>query len=521
MKNGLTFGGLTLAGVLLFISADPAMANGLTVTHMSVIHQNTAAKTADVRFDLSWSNSWRAASLTYTNWDAAWVFVKFRPQGSNAWEHARLSSSADDHVAPGGVVDVGSDGTNGIGVFIYSPSPRVGDVTYAKTRLRWTYGSNGYSFAKGAVIEISVHAIEMVYVQQGPFYVGSGGTETGHFYQYTDGTQSTNPFLISAENSVVPVGTANGDLNYVAGTYSGDRAGPIPAAFPKGYNAYYCMKYEITQGQYVDFLNKLTRTQQNTRTSSQTAGNFALTATATINSRNGIRCPAVIPASPESIVFGCDGNANMIFNEFDDARDRVCNYLTWANVMAYADWAGLRPMTELEFEKACRGPIAPLPNEWAWGNATARKVTGCVGTDGSGTETPSPANANYLITGGVPGPARAGIFATLNSTREAAGASYWGILELSGNVYERAVSVGTSAGRTFTGLSGDGILDSNGNADTTALKWPGSENGVSFRGSSFIDSSDVAKVSNRNYGFGAQPTWILPGSGGRVVRTAP
>jgi hypothetical protein len=37
---------------------------------------------------------------------------------------------------------------------------------------------------------------------------------------------------------------------------------------------------------------------------------------------------------------------------------------------AFADWSGLRPMSELEYEKACRGYNTPaVPNEYAWGNA--------------------------------------------------------------------------------------------------------------------------------------------------------
>ncbi len=43
----------------------------------------------------------------------------------------------------------------------------------------------------------------------------------------------------------------------------------LPAAFPKGYAAFYIMKYEISQEQYVGFLNKLTQTQQTARTGIQ------------------------------------------------------------------------------------------------------------------------------------------------------------------------------------------------------------------------------------------------------------
>ena len=49
-----------------------------------------------------------------------------------------------------------------------------------------------------------------------------------------------------------------------------------------------------------------------------------------------------------------------------------------------------------------------------------------------------------------------GIFATPASDRVSSGASYWGILDLTGNVVERPVSVGHPAGRAFVGNHGDG-----------------------------------------------------------------
>ena len=51
---------------------------------------------------------------------------------------------------------------------------------------------------------------------------------------------------------------------------------------------------------------------------------------------------------------------------------------------------------------------------------------------------------------------RAGVFATPDSDRVAAGASYWEILELSGNVREQVVSVGHVRGRAFAGTHGTG-----------------------------------------------------------------
>jgi hypothetical protein len=39
-------------------------------------HKTNQPKTIMVNFNLSWDNSWRS-SVGPSNWDAAWVFVKF------------------------------------------------------------------------------------------------------------------------------------------------------------------------------------------------------------------------------------------------------------------------------------------------------------------------------------------------------------------------------------------------------------------------------------------------------------
>ncbi len=53
--------------------------------------------------------------------------------------------------------------------------------------------------------------------------------------------------------------------------------------------------------------------------------------------------------------------------------DLACDGVLWRVGLAFAAWAGLRPMTELEFEKACRGPLKPVVDEYARGTA---KVVG-------------------------------------------------------------------------------------------------------------------------------------------------
>ena len=63
------------------------------------------------------------------------------------------------------------------------------------------------------------------------------------------------------------------------------------------------MKYDITQEQYVDFLNTLDRTQQDTSTGTNLASGTAITnryvmsSSSSMSYRNGIRCDATIPAT--------------------------------------------------------------------------------------------------------------------------------------------------------------------------------------------------------------------------------
>lgn len=289
----------------------------------------------------------------------------------------------------------------------------------------------------------------------------------------------------------------------------------LPATFPKGFDAFYCMKYEITQEQYKNFLNTLTRDQQKAlvHASGTNASYYALTGTPEMtDSRLGIRCPAEVGEGP--ITFGCDFNGNGIFNEEGDGQDMTCNPPS-EGTRAYLDWAGLRPMTEFEFEKACRGPKYPVMNEYAWGTNTGTRLTGFSGLDGSGTELPTPVAANinyynfatYYIS-------RAGIFATTNSDRIKAGAGYYGVMELSGSLGERVVTVSSSYGRGFTGVHGDGVLAANGQANVP--NWPlttADGRGWGIRGG--IEHS--TQVSDRFLtAFHSQRA-----SGNRGVRTAP
>ena len=65
------------------------------------------------------------------------------------------------------------------------------------------------------------------------------------------------------------------------------------------------------------------------------------------------------------------------------------------DLVAYLDWAALRPMTELEYEKIARGSAeAIVPGEYAWGSTSITTETEIDGAPEDGTETVANVNAN-------------------------------------------------------------------------------------------------------------------------------
>jgi formylglycine-generating enzyme required for sulfatase activity len=577
----------------VLLANNIAASNAVTTGQNTTAGTNAAANYTLVEFDLSWDNSWRA-STGPSNWDAAWVFVKFMVGSSNPvftgasssgttvtvsstanlrvgmpvyktagtgtfaantvtvississattfvvspaptaalsnatiacqriWEHASLDATAGNHTAPAtSTISVPSDST---GVFIYRSANGTGSVNYQNVQLRWQYGINGVP--DDALLQVKVFAIETVWVPQASFVVGSGGSATSEFYTYTTNV----PFQISSENQIT-VGTSSGNLYYPYSSYAGDQLGPIPAAFPKGYAGFYCMKYEISQGDYRDFLNTLTYTQQTSRAVNVTgiAGTAALSNT----NRNGIdiQTPGVA-ASFTPAVYACNLDADANYNEAVDGEWIACNHISWMDGCAYVDWAGLRPMTELEYEKACRGDQAAVSGEYAWGTSTIHASSyAALNAPGENNESPNApsttaGNASYNTTdGAIDGPLRVGLFATASSSRMTSGGSYYGIMEMSGNLWERAVTIGNATGRNFTGLNGNGQLSPNGHANQSL--WPGisgsevtGATGAAFRGGVWTDVASYARVSDRY--VAASPDLSRYSSGGfRGVRVFP
>jgi formylglycine-generating enzyme required for sulfatase activity len=488
----------------LFLLTSESKANDVRITNL-VVHPHSGGY-GEVEFDITWSNSWRVATEPF-NWDAAWVFCKIR-RNDGDWTHLKLDTTG--HTVPStpqaittslGLVDTGSahnaSSNPVVGIFMYRTNEGAGTFTANDVRLRWNYADNGAS--SGDKIDIRVYGIEMVYIPQAAFYAGDNATSTASFRQKQSGDDA--PWYIDSENAITTTSGGTGNYYYPGGGDAANSIFTIPAAFPKGYSASYIMKGEISQSQWVAFFNTLTDTQKNARDITSSSGKNS----DGVVFRNNVSWTSGSATLP-------DGGGGATYAGVAMA------YLSWADLLAYLDWSGLRPMSELEYEKSARGPNIAVSGEYAWGSASITVATSISNSALPTERGQAGSNIASNNVAGVQGPLRVGSFAKGTTSRAASGAGFYGALELSGNAWERAVTVGHTNGRSFQGrYHGDGLLSSGG--DSNGTTWP-SVGGSGFRGGCFSLANSISAVSNRFQAY--YPDVARYGdAGGRGVRSAP
>lgn len=511
---------LILGGGFLFclFLISSASANDLNISNVSLEDRNASLNTAIVEFDINWDNSWRNSE----NHDAVWVFLKVYNATAGAYAHGMMKDSG---INPSGT-SYGSNGNIEVyvppdltGAFIRPKGQESGTIQSKDVRLKLDYGASPLSAADTDTLTVKVIGIEMVFVPTAVFRAG----DTSSNYRLEKGSADSSPWAITSEATISVTNALTGGFYYITGGNTGEDATgstfTIPAAFPKGYQSFYCMKYEMTEGQWVDFVNTLGSTAQTNRD---------------ITSATGKNSQSVI--SRNTITQSGSGTAAVATSR----PNRAMTYISWVDLCAYLDWAALRPMTEIEFEKVARGPLAPVAGEYAWGTTTATDAVTISMSPELGLETITTASANVnadftTLSGGDiflgaeenHGPLRVGIFATSSSTRESSGAGYYGAMELSGNVHEAAVTIGNATGRAFTGLHGNGSVSSTGGAEGNAdvTNWPGNDGtsvsgntGSGYRGGYAAQGVIWARTSDRHEAadasLGRTNDW-----GGRGVRT--
>lgn len=457
----------------------------LGVTNVSysnnlVISDVTLTNDSTLTFKVSWENSWRTNNAPY-NHDAVWLFIKKRDCASLQWSHVNLSPTSGNHstTSPLEIYLDGRDaGSSAKGVFVRRSSAGAGNVSGVTVSLRMQGVTAGqYDF--------KVFGIEMVQIPAGSFNLGDGSS-SGFFK-----TGSTNnPYVVGSEGAIT-VGT--GATNLYAATSSTYFPVSLPAAYPKGFKEIYCMKYEISQGQYVDFVNTLLADQGAARQITGAGNRLSVSGT----------WPVLVATIPH----------------------RAMAQMSWYDLLAYLDWSALRPMTELEFEKVARGPVVPVAGEYAWGTTLITDAN-VMAADGTATENSSSAIAagsglaNYGNTN-ILGPIRCGFAAKPATNRLEAGAGYYGVMELSGNVAESAVNSTDGTGAAFSGVLGDGEISLSPNPGfANVTGWPSAAAGTAggcLRGGSWIQGETTLKVSDRTQSA-TFPSGRVNYYGGRGVR---
>lgn len=365
------------------------------------------------------------------------------------------------------------------GVFLRRSAVGGGNISSTAVSLSMNLPAGTYNY--------KVYGVEMVNIPQGDFQIGDASS----YYTYNS---------ISINNTAQTSGLT-------AAAIQASYSAAVPATFPMGYNSFYCMKYEISVEQYADFLNSLTFDQQKNRVEMDPisdAGTYAMYSGSTLQYRCGLSI--VTPGSNGAIpaVFGSDATPGTP-NSPNDGQNIAMNILSWFDVAAYLDWAALRPMTELEYEKVCRGPQARISGEYAWGSTQVTYVnSSALNNAFEANEMSSTTVNNGMCAYGLNsassayGPIRVGALATGSSGRLSSGAAYYGVMEMSGNVWETVIGTYYANGTAYNGTMGDGTLTATGFANQST--WPTSNtsnNGVGIRGGSWINTAPFICTSDR------------------------
>ncbi len=447
-------------------------------------------------FTIKWDNSWRVNSGP-SNYDAVWLFVKRQPCGANGiWSHALLSSTQGDHVvsgtnANGLVIDAVSDN---MGVFVHLGANASNQIISSLTtttivlKLTENYNPTLSGSSSATADNWKVFGFEMVYVPAGNFSLGDGRTTNTNNFSNGNTTQA---LTITSALQASGLGAAS---NYTNASVYGCSI-PLPSTYPLGYNGFYCMKYEILQGQMVDFYNTLTYDQQAARL--KVSSNRVLTSTGQYIGENW---------NALGIYNSTTGTNNSIPATITTSYPHIpMGYMNWQDLTSYLDWSGLRPMNEFEYEKACRGTLTAVPFEYPWGTTILNggNYDNRFWAQWGATDT-------WNIYDGAcrnwedNGPIRSGFAATTTSNRSQSGATYYGIMEMAGNVSEQCVGGGAGFDySTFTTVNGNGALTNVGLADVTG--WPldgGISSGTIIKGGDFrtYGSTNQLQVSDRtNY----------------------
>lgn len=548
-----------MLSLLLGLALFTGYSNNVNIGNVSIV--NGGSGNVKVKFDISWENSWRV-NTGQNNYDGVWVFFKYRKKGSVEWQTLFLTG-LNNSTSPDYSIYQSKASNNGLymGAIIYRAANGAGSVNFSNIQL--TISSIAYN------VDVKAFAVEMVYIPYQMTILSGDGNGTNESPFAFHNNQGDNKYAVNFYFAGMPFISsiqtdANGFdddyLNWENGkqlfladsgfSYTSSPSGrtldwPVSASF-------WSMKYELSQGAYRDFLNSLTLVQQTNRTAATPTAVRGTLAMIT----SGTPVKTFIKIDTASVnglpaVYGCDADGNGTYNGANDGEWDACGYLSYPDLAAYLSWAGLAPMTEIIYERMCRGSndgetMTPVYSEYAWGtnqvtntrftlsnpNSASEGVSNMAASDAAGYANYFSTSPNNVYAQGAP--LRNGIFAAYSGAdRITSGAGYYGVMELSGNLQEVCVTLGNATGRLFKGVNGNGGLTAAGNAPA-GLYWPGNTTntnldisnycyncdviygaGTILRGGDYLSSEQGLRISDRSQGAASEVR--LPTRGGRGV----
>jgi formylglycine-generating enzyme required for sulfatase activity len=352
-----------------------------------------------ISVNLGWSQCWNLKGRRAPfNHDAVYLFLKGKQSNTESISLPMASVSMKSTLVSAKLKSVGV----------------VFETETQDTALRFTAIIDLVTPLSQGNWDISAYALEMVYIPEGSFWLGDSLSNN------TLGGKNGSPLLIDGNPKPI---FQIGDTNALSNNNT------------SGFSSFYLMKQEISQASYTDFLNNISKEE------AEVLAPSIFTFPIADSRRN--RC-FITKVNGK---FGTDANQNGILDEWNDGGSVACNWLTNKQLLAYLSWAGLRPFTELEFEKACRGPLKPKAKEFAWGtqyatdantitqSGTSAEKVSEIGNDSSGL-------TNHALLAGnlyLEGPIRSGFEFFRTSNRVIAGAGYHGNADLSGNLWEQCL----------------------------------------------------------------------------------
>jgi hypothetical protein len=420
MKKTMKTKHFIIAFFTLVLAVINANANNMLVQNVTTLNDNPTDKTIQVQFDLSWDNSWRDS----INWDAAWIFLKFK-DANGLWQHAKLNTNGfQNGSGTTNTVQVTSDK---VGAWVYRDTRGSGTFNSTSMQLQWNYGLSGLSKVTG--LEVRVFAVEMVYVPEGGFMTSStfwAGNinnvqmrdQQGSLLAKNVGypvlndrlTPSTKISIISGEQCCndqgfyrVVIDTISLRIKANVGIDTNNNGTIDNTTYPTGFKAFYTYKYELTEQQYADFLNTLTTNQ-------------------------------ITPLGIAGVNISLNNN-----QYFTSTPNKSCGNSNPSRFFAYADWSGLRPMSFWELQKAHNGNQGfnqDVNNyrELYWGYHGYNIRNGLIDV--------ASADGFKIWGANIPNPT-----------------SNYGITELVGNAFEPVMA---ASNFNFTTTNGDGIIQLDG-----------------------------------------------------------